>query len=216
VVLIRPTLLPSARAGVHPAVRGNPVPEWGTSCIDCPKDYFEIGDRGLGLDGGGHLPLAYAGDYLYCARQHDTGWRVEMVAGAPGSEGLYTSSAFLALDGSDVPHLSLYDTANAVLKYAHRKGGNWAIEVADDAGWKFCYDSALALDGADRPCIAYAVDGQPAYARWTGSTWEIPVVDKARWFGGFRSLVLDGADRLHISYPDRGSGVRYGRWTGES
>jgi hypothetical protein len=83
--------------------------ESSTPCIDCPTDYLEIGDRALGLDGDEHLHLAYAGDYLTHARQDGAGWRVEIVAGAPGSEGVYTSSASLALDADGKAHIGYYD-----------------------------------------------------------------------------------------------------------
>ncbi len=48
----------------------------------------------------------------------------------------------------------------------------------------------------------------------TAAGWAVETVDTVRWYGGFTSLVLDRADRPHISYAGPPVGVRYARWTG--
>ena len=49
---------------VNPAL---PAPGWSVECVECPKDWFEIGDRSLALDADGHAHALYAGDDLYHA-----------------------------------------------------------------------------------------------------------------------------------------------------
>ena len=87
--------------------------------------------------------------------------------------------------------------------------------------------TSVALDGAGRPGISYYdYDNQAVkYAAWTGSGWDIQMVDSVGvgwWVAGSTSLALDTSERPHISYADpawTASGpstrvLKYAAWNG--
>ena len=73
-------------------------------------------------------------------------WKIETVDSA-GYVGYYTS---LALDSSDYPHISYYDSTNRDLKYAYWDGAAWQVETVDSDG-DVGYNTSLALDSSDDP-----------------------------------------------------------------
>lgn len=174
----------------------------GDQCVDCPATNFQIGDRSLALDAAGHPHVVYAGDALYYARFDGAAWHVETIDAAPGSADIYPSPASLVLDAGGAAHASYLSATSTALKYARRTPQGWQVETVDSvpAGQVFNYDTALALDSAGRPCIAYAKEGWLYYATRTGSRWEIQLVDTAMKVEFHISLALDRLDRPHVSY----------------
>ena len=57
-------------------------------------------------------------------------------------------------DAEGQPAIAYYDYDAETLKFAHRDGGSWAIELVDDAGDVGEYAS-LALGSDGEPVIAY-------------------------------------------------------------
>jgi hypothetical protein len=80
---------------------------------------------------------------------------------------------------------------------------DWAIEIVDAVG-NTGYCSSLALDGKDCPHFSYTngTSGNLRYAHWTGSAWDIQIVDEATGDRGLyhSSIALDTAGQLHVSY----------------
>ncbi len=64
----------------------------------------------------------------------------------------------LALDSSDVPHLSYVNNNTGVLCYATRVGGNWVVarDLSNEGiGSVGGANTSIVLTGDDKPCIAY-------------------------------------------------------------
>ncbi|MCD6291548.1 MAG: carboxypeptidase regulatory-like domain-containing protein, partial [Anaerolineae bacterium] len=139
---------------------------WGTECVDCPKNFYNMTDRSLALDGAGHPHIAYGRDHLYHAYHDGTAWHYETVDASPGV-GQYTA---LTLDGSGYPYISYYDSTNGDLKYAYEDGTGWHIETVDSGGGVGWYTS-LVLDGSGYPHISYYNDtnGDLKYAYEDGT-----------------------------------------------
>ncbi len=107
---------------------------------------------------------------------------------------------------------------------------SWQIQTVDSVGDFVGRWTSLALDQLDRPHITYTRgDGSwPVfysnlqYARWTGSSWQVQVVQSTGSVGWGTSLVLDGSDTPHIGYnyyyyrspTDQLSFLMYAKWTG--
>ncbi|MBN1954582.1 MAG: hypothetical protein JW900_05975 [Anaerolineae bacterium] len=130
---------------------------------------------------------------------HDgTTWNSETVDSA-GNVGGFTS---LALDGSDLPHISYCAfSPDWDLKYAHYNGTTWDIETVDGPAEVGRY-SSLALDAAGRPHIAYYDDSNKdlKYAYHDGSGWQLSTVDHSGDVGQYTSIAIDPLGRPHISY----------------
>jgi hypothetical protein len=188
--------------GVIPAtsVAQSTPSEWYVECVDCPKDFAQMTDRNLRLDGAGHPHLAYGGDHLYYAWHNGAWWNYETVDAAP-NVGL---DASLVLDALAYPHISYYDAYHDDLKYAWYDGSTWhneAVESKGDVGQ--C--TSLALDAMDRPHVSYRdySNGDLKYAWNDGAHWHIEIVDDSPGDMGLdTSLVLDGAGHPHIAYSD--------------
>jgi len=143
-------------------------------------------------------------------------WQIELVDGVEGVDLLTFPS--LALDADGNPHVSYLDFNAGKLKYARWTGSAWDIAVVDgdpeSLGSSSQSYTPLALDSAGNAHISYHdfTNGDLKYARWTGTAWEIEVVDDQGSVGSYSFLVLDGSDSPHISYYDATNGdLKYAR-----
>ncbi len=152
----------------------------------------------LALDKAGQPHISYfhaISDYtedLKYARRIGTTWHVETV----DSEGDVGKSTSLALDDTDLPHVSYYDDTNNSLKHAWYDGTSWHTETVDSpSGSGVGKYNALALDKAGYPRISYGFN----YAWYDGAAWHIEKIDSP---GGaeYNSMALDKSDRPHIAY----------------
>ncbi|MCL7454513.1 MAG: PKD domain-containing protein [Anaerolineae bacterium] len=137
-------------------------------------------------------------------------WLTETVDSA-GYVGDYSS---LVLDSDGNPHIAYNDETNQAIKYAHKSGDTWQIEVVDATG---AANPALALDAGGWPHISYYdttnADLKVAHKDETG--WIRETVDSDGNVGAFSSLALDGAGYPHISYNDTTtSRIKYARFDG--
>ena len=125
----------------------------------------------------------------------------------------------LALDSSDIPYVSYYDSAESALMYGYRTSGGWVTDVVDNSE-AVGRHSSIALDQADHPHISYRdfTKNDLKYASWDGSQWNIAPVGSGE-YGWNPSLALDANDRPHISYLGNETGTgsqtpKYAHWNG--
>ncbi len=193
------------RAAAQPDAPEQP---WQITCVDCPKWFGELTDRGLRLDAAGHPHIAYGGDHLYYATHGGSAWRYETV----DASSAVGSSASLALDGAGRPAISYYDANNQELKFAYRDSSGWHTETVDSEGLGgvIGVTTALHLDAHGRAHIAYA-DGTHQmlnYARRGTSGWQLEQVGPTNRYVAAISLAVDSAGYPHLAYYayDPGSG----------
>jgi len=94
-------------------------------------------------------------------------------------------------------------------------GIEWQIQLLDDLpAFSAMTDRSLALDSDEHAHLVYGQD-HLYYANYTGTAWQLEVVDNSRAVGKFASLALDDLDHAHIAYYDYGNGnLKYAHWTG--
>ena len=81
----------------------------------------------------------------------------------------------LAYTSTGAPTIAYFD--NNTLKYA-QKNGTWTIATVDNSevATGDHQTIGLAMDGSDRPHIAYAVNGKWKYAYYDGASWNVETV----------------------------------------
>jgi hypothetical protein len=201
-------------AWTGPDIDGGP---WVTTTVDTPGDCGI--DPSLELDGAGDPRISYnCNSCLLYAHDEGSGWQIETVACGAGWYGWNSS---LALDTQERPRISyLAGWPISDLMYAWYDGAQWQHETIDSQGSVGLYTS-LALDSQDYPHISYYDSSAYAlkYARHDGMAWHFEVVDAGHvgqeGIGKYTSLVLDAADRPHISYfDDAHNELRYAYFDG--
>jgi hypothetical protein len=197
---------------------------WSIQVVDAGPD---VGlHSALALDPSGQPRIAYCrgrgcatgsvqdGIELRAAVFTGSSWVIRTVAG--GGVGLFTD---IAVDKTGAIHLSSYDAAARILKYAKGTpdGSSWNVQTAD-GGTKVGLFTSIAVDSANNPHIAYLDDNVDGlrYAFWNGA-WQTTLVDRQAPVGWFPSIELDKDGNPHISYYDFGKRVlKYTRKAGSS
>jgi len=78
----------------------------------------------------------------------------------------------------------------------------WTIEAADaPKAISYLDQRAIAVDGYDRPHVAYGGD-HLYYAYFDGSQWQYETVDSSPGVGAYASIAIDSNNNVHISYQD--------------
>jgi hypothetical protein len=170
----------------------------------------------LALDSHDDPHIAYfsSGGALRYARWTGMEWTIEAIPDVR-----YGSDISLVLDGEDRPHISFCGPP----RYARKRDGAWEVTIFDPKA--MCQFTSIALDSRSHPHISYydgvgyyATSRNLKYARWTGSAWDVQVIESGWGIGLYSSLGLDREDRPHISYFDEGLGdlkYAYGRLVGQ-
>ena len=191
--------------GLLPAVPANstsaqPPEPWEITCVDCPKWFGNLTDRGLRLDAQGHPHIAYGGDHLYYATHDGNAWHYETA----DSSSAVGSSASLALDAAGRPAISYYDSLNQDLKFAYRDGSGWHTQTVDSGGpgGDVGMTTALDMDANGRAHIVYSDSTHQTlkYARSGTSGWQLEQIGATNRQVTAISLALDSAGDPHLSY----------------
>ena len=121
----------------------------------------------LALDSNGNPHIAYFAGYPNIALEYvfwdGDEWRLQIV------ESRYADSISLALDSSDLPHISYRLEPNHYLKYAHWDGEEWQILTLESEPYygHVGEGTSLAIDFYDFPHITYSGDRNLKHA-WYG------------------------------------------------
>jgi parallel beta-helix repeat protein/putative cofactor-binding repeat protein len=184
--------------------------EWAIQLVDSLERVttFTSMAPSLAIDSNGNPHISYIDDEnanLKYASWTGSAWSIQTVD-SQGNMGGYTS---LKLDSFDKPHICYQEMApNFDLKYASWTGSQWETQTVDSAGnvGFFC---SLSLDFNGNPRVSYCDTTNTnssnvilKFAAWTGSGWNIQIVDSAGDVGRFDSLAIDSTGKAHISYYD--------------
>ncbi len=154
-------------------------------------------------------------------------WEIEVVD--PDLLNQHRHYLSLALDSFENPHIAYYtgrlnNQPPSTIKYAFRNGTDWEISMVDQSNITYPVAEVLsiAVDCNNHPHISYTGDDGDSYclkyAVWTGTYWDIQVVDyESGRVGEFNSLKLDSLGYPHISYYDYyGDYLKYASWNGQT
>jgi hypothetical protein len=160
----------------------------------------------IALDQAGRPHISYVSGpdynsnfYVRHASFDGTSWNLETI-----DSGYFTYTSIALDPASDLPRIA-YSPYSGGLKLATFNGTGWTIQVVDPSA-----DGAtvsLAVDPNGNPGVAYSDwrANTVRYAQWTGSEWNISVVDNRSYAP---SLRLDATGSPHIAYLTR-NGVMY-------
>src|SRR2546426_2430739 len=165
----------------------------------------------IALDRAGRPHISYlwgpdynSNFYVRYAAFDGTSWNLETI-----DHGYYTYTSIALDPGTDLPRIA-YSPYSGGLRLAAFNGTGWTTETIDPSA-----DGAsvsLAIDPNGDPRIAYGGWAANAlrYARWTGSEWNISVVDNGAYTA---SLKLDTTGGPHVAYLTR-TGLKYASLNG--
>jgi hypothetical protein len=110
---------------VLPASAGETT--WKVEPIDSPRGFGSLTHDSLAADRDGGLHLAYGGRHLYYAYRQNAGsaWLFETADDAPN----VGSGAAIVIDDVGRPHISYCDGISGGVRYAHRDGFGWQVEI---------------------------------------------------------------------------------------
>jgi hypothetical protein len=204
-------LLALVTLAISPALAADPAgsPQapsapWDLHQVDAAHYFLNLTDRSLRFDKNGYPHVAYGGKYLYYAWYDGSKWNQTTVDSSPGV-GEY---AALALDASNRPFISYYDTTNRSLKFAWYTGAYWDIYTVDSP-------TTLMMDMLPENLHRLNVSDEVYLA----TAYPMEAV------GLFTSITVDSLNVVHISYvdtqvsssgnPNNPPGVlKYARWDG--
>jgi hypothetical protein len=184
---------------MHLIMQAHASSAWSIQTVDSTS--VVMNKSSIKLDSNNKPHISYSGylngdrgnSSLMYAMWTGSNWTIQVVD-SNGSVGFGSS---IALDPSNNPHISYFDSTNERLKYAKWTGSEWYIQTVDSSvgGW-----ASLAIDSNGSPHIAYSGKNQVLmYASWISSTWITQSVDSEGRVGGI-SLALDPDNNPHISY----------------
>lgn len=206
--------------------------EWIVDTVDSEGDVGQY--TSIALDSSDYPHISYynvTGGNLKYAKWDGNKWNIETVEKGSNEKpnkkdkkredvGQYTS---IALDSSDHPHISYYDSIKGDLKHADWDGNKWKIETVDSEGDVGRYTS-IAIDFRDHVQISYHdnSNGDLKYARRSGDSWDTEVVESIDNVGAYTSIAL-ASDFPRISYTKydtEGTDIiptdlKYARWVGD-
>ncbi len=181
---------------------------WQVSTVDANGDVGIYND--LALDSNGDPRIAYYDSSRGCVKyafwtvDH---WAIEDVDCKPAGKsprGLYTS---LALDSSNRPFISYYDSDNGSLKLAYWESG-WVPMLVDNGSNngvdKVGLYTSIAIDSANNIHISYydETDKQLMYARPVGVLqWQITNIG-GNQVGKYSAIAIDKNNYAHFACLD--------------
>ena len=135
-VMVFPVALPvaAATASDQSGINKN---YWSIQSADDPMLFDYMSNRSISLDFSNNPHIAFGGDHLYYMFYDGSQWNFVVVDPSNGV-GLFAS---LALDSSDHPHISYYDSVHGALKYAYYDGATWFITTVDQYALSSAGDS---------------------------------------------------------------------------
>jgi hypothetical protein len=189
-----------------------------------------VADRSSGycsiaLDSQQHPHIAFLDGRVKYAHWNGTAWKVEPLSLGVKLVEYYTS---IAVDTEDHPIISFYEVLSNTspdfilrLRTVKFTGQAWELSTVDRGYGSGKFNSlAVGSDGVAQVAYANVKDETAGlrYARQVGNSWETTVLE-----GGVRpihmysiQLVLDRANKPHITYTDAVQGVvKYARVVGK-
>ena len=103
--------------------------------------------------------------------------------------------------GNDGIPRTVLNQSGALVMRKRDNGAVWSREVVDAMRG---YNASLALDGMDRPYVAYydGAEDDLWFATNDGTGWSTQLVDSAGDVGEFNDIAVDSQGRVHIAYRD--------------
>lgn len=188
---------------------------WDIQTVDASCSEIEF-DLSLALDSNNSPYIMYSTPSSYVdsntgislravsiklAALKNSGWKIEPVLAA------YNLFAFgnMVLDSRDYPHFvctKLCSLGGFDILHVSWNGYAWNTQTAvSNADLGTDSASFLALDSHDNPHIIYRTSApELRYAHWTGSDWEIQIVDASGRVCGSCYLAVSSNGTPHISY----------------
>lgn len=162
-------------------------------------------------------------DHVKYAKWTGTDWKIQFV-----ERNVCPSKVSIAVDKNDIPSVSYGDSKrsygdskNESIKYARlTSSSGWNVTIVESGS--DLHNGSIAIDSNNYPRLCYSVESDDRsgfkYARWTGTKWDIQVINTEVPCKSY--LSLDSHDIPHILYTfysryTRGtSGVNYIKYTG--
>ncbi len=140
----------------------------------------------LAADAGGGMQLAYLHYFYDLGNQHEIRYTADATSDAYATLGSATHGLSMALDASGYPHIS--SISEYWVQYRFFDGSTWITEPVGPEPEGERVATALALDPAGRPAIAYIerVSPEPSrlwFATRAGGWQAAPVAEAAGWAG---------------------------------
>lgn len=188
---------------------------WELRTIDSDEGSGKF--QSLALNSAGWPRIAYANVRsetagLRFAYWDGRQWVTEILEGGSRAP-MPMYSVGMALDASDVPHITYCDYKSRLVKYAVKRNGAWHKEVVDSLGVVGYPDqNGIALDSDGNVYMSYddAGSGTLKIAYQMNGKWVSEVIDRDQ--AGFTSCLRVDGDSLWLTYTDpTGESLMFGR-----